>query len=409
MKTKLTLISFILFLLPLSAYAYSPYVSFTDGRTLDFNPDVWCTVNDKFIDFNSNGIPFLCYTENLPEGLVNYIPVRTIAEALGLDLSYNDASKAVELKNKDTVMRFYNDNSVIEYFDAAFNIKGTSDFATAAGTLCPVRIIEDTTYVPIRVVTESFGYSIDFNNNQLIIADSPEKLVPRTKEDLAVTVSIYNMYPDISISKTASSAGLDKFLENNGLSDLTGSVCRSNSGWTIGTADTDIRKFNMVIPASYSDIVYFKPDENSSWTKLNDAESADKIYAVSSDVWEANFESTSVIFETPAEIKDTIYRRIFESLAAQITLPKKMMVEKYTASYNPIITDKPSDAELYRIQDSKTHENYYVLIYDDKTEFLDSSIFADISFNETVTLSLPSLASLTVYSEIIMVDITDDI
>lgn len=409
MKTKIALLSFILILCSFSVSAYSPSVTFNDGRTLYFNPDVWCSVNDRFMDFNSNGVQFLCYTETLPEGLVNYIPVRTISEALNLEISYNELSQAVELRGNENIMRFYNNSTDIDYFDANYNSLGASSFATSAGTPCPVRVIENTTYVPIRAVTENFGYVIDFKDNQIIIADSSENLIPKSKSELAVTVSIYGIYPDVSIAKDTISPGFNTFLKNNELDNLTGSICRNDSGWIIGTANTVLHDYNMIIPASYSNTVYFKPSANASWTKLNDAESTDKIYAVSFNISEAISESVSFIFETPSEINDSTYRKVFVCLSSQITLPKKMTVQKYSAAYNPIVTDKPSNAELYHIQNSDTQKNYFVLIYDNQSEFLNDSIFTGVTFNETVTLSLPNLSSLTVYSEIIIVDITDDI
>ena len=79
------------FMLSITAvFSAEKNVTFDTWRTLSYNPETWCTVNGNYVDFNSNGVPFFTYTEILPEGIVNYVPVRTVAEAIGLIVGYND-------------------------------------------------------------------------------------------------------------------------------------------------------------------------------------------------------------------------------------------------------------------------------------------------------------------------------
>ena len=392
----------------LISHAYSPHVTFGDNRTLDFNPSVWCTVDGRFTDFNSNGVPFLCYTENLPEGLVNYIPVRTVAEALGLQVSFDEASYSVELSGNGKIMSFTPGSADIILKNIYNEENETSYFCTPTQIPCPVRLIDGTVYVPIRPVSESFGFIIDYSDNHLSVGSSYDLLYSHSKNELAKTVEIYGLNLNVSVANDTNMQNYNKFLEQNGLSDLTGFVCRADNGWKIASSSNTLTDFDMIIPSAYLGEVYFKSGENSAWTQFSDDETISSIYDVSYNIKEAATDKNGkLLFDKISDISDPAYRAVFECMNQNTGLFPKMTLESYAAMYSPIITDKTTDSVLYRIQDKASDTYFYILFFDNHAKWIDQSLFNGYDFNKNITVSLPEQGSLTVYSEIITVDITD--
>lgn len=89
-----------------------------------------------------------------------YIPLRAVAEAFGADVDYNDSNRDVTIKNGDieiimnTGASLYTVNGEIQTMDMAPYVNEGSR-----------------TMVPVRFVSDAFGYEIETTNNEQNIID----------------------------------------------------------------------------------------------------------------------------------------------------------------------------------------------------------------------------------------------
>ncbi len=97
-----------------------------------------------------------------------FVPMREIFEALGAEISWDDATKTVTSSKDDTEIK-------ITIGSRAVFKNGAEDTLLAA----PV-IVDDFTMVPLRFVSESFGCEVDWNGNTKTVTINSENPLENT-------------------------------------------------------------------------------------------------------------------------------------------------------------------------------------------------------------------------------------
>ncbi len=412
MKFKAFVICIIMSFFSIHAEAAENVVYFSYGqRMLKLNTDVWSTIDGRYIDFNSNGIPFFAYTETLPEGAVNYVPIRTIAEAVGLIVGYNASDNTIELESADKILRMTVYSPYASVYDKSGNLIESFMFKASASsdTACPVQNIDDTTYIPIRAVMESFGFFVDYSNGQIILASSAGGLYPCDINAVSKKINIFGVPYNIRISAYPNVGGYKKFLENNDLLKLSGFLCRNREGmWLIGTEESMAEYYTDIVNPKYFECIYYRMSDKSPWTRFSDEVPLDRVYEISASMTTVTGD-VSFSFEEVNEIANESFRRVIECLYQNSVRPVKMNTESYPASYNAIVSGKSEEAVLYKIYAPYENKNYFVLNVGNQSIYLDSGLFSDVSFTKDETISVPGTGNIIIYCNIAIVDIEDDI
>lgn len=406
----ITVLIFCFVLSVTAVFSAEKTITFDKWRTLVYNPDTWCTVNGNYVDFNSNGVPFFTYTENLPEGSVNYLPIRTVAEAIGLIIGYNAESDTVELRSADRILLMTTNSPYASLYDTSYNlIKNlTLTASSASDTVCPVRNIEGTTYIPIRAVTESFGFFVDYSNGQIIIATSQNQMYTCEKDSVSRVINVYGL-GEVRISNSTNAAGLAKFKENNKLADLTGYLCRTREGmWITGIPESILEYYTDVIPPKYFDCVYYKAAQNAPWTKFTDDVVIPSVYDISTSMTTVSLnDEETFFFSDLSELTDTDYYDVFNCLYKSRGFAVKAVIDTYTADYNAITTGQSEKSTLYRIYLPYDEEYCYILKTGNSCQELQSELFDGLSFTEDMFITVPDKGNVHIYCDIIIVDILD--
>lgn len=101
--------------------------------------------------------------ENVHPKIINgiiYIPLRSVFEALGWEVSWDGQSKTVTCTNENRVIRFKVDSSKVDIDDSYYIIDGA------------LIILENKSYIPQKFITEEFGLKVRWNKNDNIIITS---------------------------------------------------------------------------------------------------------------------------------------------------------------------------------------------------------------------------------------------
>src|SRR5699024_3597949 len=102
------------------------------------------------------------------------VPIRDIFEEMDAEILWNEQSKEATIK-KDN-------NKVTFKIDSNQAIKNNVEIVKLD---VPAKIINDYTMVPIRAISDSIGYSVDWDNNiRTIIIETP---INQEKEDTTIS------------------------------------------------------------------------------------------------------------------------------------------------------------------------------------------------------------------------------
>ena len=92
------------------------------------------------------------------------VPIRAIAEKMLFDVDYEHSTQKITLKNFNTVLTLYvNQKSITKELIHASNTY--SDKTKSISLDVPAKIIEGRTYVPLRAISELFGATVEWDNN----------------------------------------------------------------------------------------------------------------------------------------------------------------------------------------------------------------------------------------------------
>lgn len=123
-----------------------------NGQQYVYNTITWYYVNNKYIDFNSNGIPMATLKTSIPGGDVNLLPIRGVAEALGAQIySQGDDIYRIVLAGKYCCDVKAWDNRI----DVRKPNGNTTTYVTTLTASCPVVEYEDTIYIPFRDIVRA--------------------------------------------------------------------------------------------------------------------------------------------------------------------------------------------------------------------------------------------------------------
>lgn len=123
--------------------------AFADENTND--TDISVKINGKAVDFSQydNALPYI-------ESDFTLIPIRAIAEGLGLEVGWNAAEEKVTISGRVKISLIINsDTADVDGESIALDI--------------PARIVNDRTYIPLRFISENMGASVDWDENTHLI------------------------------------------------------------------------------------------------------------------------------------------------------------------------------------------------------------------------------------------------
>ena len=118
------------------------------GKT-QFERQVWVYLNNHPLEFtaaDNMGQPFIDANGR------TQLPLRKVAQAIGVTVDYEAATRTIALHNDQ--------QSVTLQIDTPEAIIGD----TVERLDCAPMIVDNRTYIPARVVFESFGYQVQWNN-----------------------------------------------------------------------------------------------------------------------------------------------------------------------------------------------------------------------------------------------------
>lgn len=103
-------------------------------------------INDKEVDFSQydNVLPYI-------ENDFTLVPIRAIAEGLGLDVSWDGITRTVEIGGKTKILLLIDSDSA--------EVNGQSITLDI-----PARIVDDRTFVPLRFVSEQMGADVQWDD-----------------------------------------------------------------------------------------------------------------------------------------------------------------------------------------------------------------------------------------------------
>lgn len=231
-KIKQTLIfSFILLAITtINHTAYGETAAYTelniqlpkDYSLTDFNSDYNIKVNGE--DYVIKGSPFL-YRD------LTYIPVRDVSEIFNIYVTFNEADRTVLLASKEKeiiispLMCIYGDRGT-----AGAVIKTEDHTAIEPGVA--YMLVNDRSYVPIRFITENFGFSVDYDdaNKQISIkgtAQTPGTAGSFYTEEQHVIIDVVSDYeskPSMQLKGTTDFLGEDKEVQADVKKEITKDV-----------------------------------------------------------------------------------------------------------------------------------------------------------------------------------------
>ena len=227
-KIKQVLI-FLLILLFMSAGGHAAYgetAAYTelnmplpkDYSSTDFNLDYGVKVNGK--DYVIKGSPFL-YRD------LTYIPVRDVSEIFNINVTFNEADRTVSLASTEKEIIISPLMSV--YGERGAVIKTGDQAAIESGVA--YMLVNDRSYVPIRFITETFGFSVNYDDVNKQIAIKGAEQIPGTagsfytEEQQAVidAVAAYESNPSMQLKGTTDFDG-DKDIQADVKKEITKDV-----------------------------------------------------------------------------------------------------------------------------------------------------------------------------------------
>ena len=113
-----------------------------------FEKQVWVYLDNHPLTFTAE--------EGLGKPLIDengrtLLPLRKVAEAIGVEVAYNQTERAITLTSDEQLVRLVVDSQEMQVGSAVQLLD------------CAPRILDGRTYVPARAVFESFGYQVQWN------------------------------------------------------------------------------------------------------------------------------------------------------------------------------------------------------------------------------------------------------
>lgn len=128
-----------------------------DGGLYDYEAEaISIKADGKFIDTETGMMPIILQSRTL-------VPLRSVFEALGGEVSWNAGDKSATVKRGGDVVIVKINNNV--------GLKNDEEFEMDV----PAKIINESTMIPVRAISECLGFSVDWNNDTRVITiNTPE-------------------------------------------------------------------------------------------------------------------------------------------------------------------------------------------------------------------------------------------
>ncbi|NYB75652.1 copper amine oxidase N-terminal domain-containing protein [Sedimentibacter hydroxybenzoicus DSM 7310] len=192
-----------------------------DYSLTDFNSDYSVKINGK--DYVIKGSPFLY--RNL-----TYIPIRDVSEIFNIYVTFNEADRTVLLASEEKEIIISPNMSIYGDMGTSGALIKTVDH-TAIEPEASFMLINDRSYVPIRFITETFGFSVDYNDVNKQIAIKGESQTPRTnsfyteEQQMVIdAVAAYESNMSIQFKGITDFLGEDREIQANVKKELTKDV-----------------------------------------------------------------------------------------------------------------------------------------------------------------------------------------
>lgn len=113
--------------------------------------EIKVTLNEKALSFSSTTLPRI-------ENGSTLLPLRAIADALGLYTNYNSTDKLITIKgdNTELQMKVGEKSAIVNGKIVELNT--------------PAKVIDGTTFVPVRFIAEAFSCKVDYNANSKTVS-----------------------------------------------------------------------------------------------------------------------------------------------------------------------------------------------------------------------------------------------
>lgn len=115
-----------------------------------------------------------------------YLPIREIAEQLDLYVEWNDNTKTIEISDIGISQRNNRDIHIIRYkdFDSFITNFKVKINGYDKQMESPVLVFNDTSYLPLREISEIMGFNMDWNENNMTITINSNKKIKNRDETL---------------------------------------------------------------------------------------------------------------------------------------------------------------------------------------------------------------------------------
>lgn len=175
----------------------------------------------------------------IEEGIVVYenrvfLPVRELAEALGLSVDYNQQEKIVILDDGKIQLPVNQNKAVVNG-----NIVAVDNENVKIGTI----VINDKTYLPLRFVSESLGYNVNYLQDKKEVYINTAQASDAVVLDTAQAVEAYKQIAEANKNIKNATSDINAKFEFN-MSDDTNNMNMKMD--MVGTTKMDIKdKVNM--------------------------------------------------------------------------------------------------------------------------------------------------------------------
>lgn len=169
-----------------------PQLPDTPSTPAPTNSDVKLTINDEFIEFNADAKPIIINDRT-------YVPLRSVFSRMGINVFWDEYQKTAQLHEQlitcaknDTIIQFARTKNYSGENVWALNKWIDSDTSQAYSESINISdlqptIIGDRSYVPLRVITEALGDTVDWDEptRTVVIKCSTDNLYWFSKDDIS--------------------------------------------------------------------------------------------------------------------------------------------------------------------------------------------------------------------------------
>lgn len=129
-----------------------------------------------------------------------FVPIRDITEKLGADVSWNNLNKSITISLDNKTIKMQVDSSTVFVNNKKINV-GNDQSPQLALYQSPRK--ETKTMVPLRFISETFDYEVDWDNDEIMAAINTFKSANLTNEDKKSNIQKVSLNNNSSLNKNS--------------------------------------------------------------------------------------------------------------------------------------------------------------------------------------------------------------